>query len=190
MKTIKLAAAAIAATALGALAPSQAAAQPAATVTCESRDGDRTWCWATDTSRGVQLVEQMSDSRCVQGRTWGYTRERIWVSNGCRGRFRIAADGARDSNDGWLRNRDRDRDNGGWLGNRGSSRSLENAERVCERAVQRRYDLNSRQVSVGESRRQGNRVRMEWRARGTSGVCVFDRRGALERVVANRNRNR
>ena len=38
-------------------------------------------------NRGVRLVRQVSDSPCVQGRTWGYDRNRIWVRKGCEGDF-------------------------------------------------------------------------------------------------------
>ena len=54
---------------------------------CESPDG-RTHECAANTRAGVQLVRQLSRAECVQGRTWGYGREGIWVSDGCRAEFR------------------------------------------------------------------------------------------------------
>jgi hypothetical protein len=40
-----------------------------------------------NTANRVQLVEQLSRSQCVQGQTWGYDRNRIWVNQGCEARF-------------------------------------------------------------------------------------------------------
>jgi Protein of unknown function (DUF3011) len=58
------------------------------TISCESNDMRRHWC-NVDTRGGVRLARQKSDSPCVQGRTWGYNRNGIWVDRGCRGEFRI-----------------------------------------------------------------------------------------------------
>ena len=54
---------------------------------CESNDG-RTHECAANTRAGVQLVRQLSRAACIQGRTWGYGRNGIWVSDGCRAEFR------------------------------------------------------------------------------------------------------
>jgi Protein of unknown function (DUF3011) len=58
------------------------------TISCESNDMRRNWC-NVDTRGGVRLSRQKSDSPCVQGRTWGYNRNGIWVDRGCRGEFQI-----------------------------------------------------------------------------------------------------
>ena len=44
-----------------------------------------------DTGRGssVRLVQQISKTRCVEGRTWGWNRAGIWVDAGCEGVFRV-----------------------------------------------------------------------------------------------------
>lgn len=60
---------------------------------CESRDGRTREC-ATG-GRRVRLVRQLSDAPCVQGRSWGGTRNGVWVSNGCRAEF-VATDGHYD----------------------------------------------------------------------------------------------
>ena len=54
---------------------------------CESNDNRVRECNA-NTRAGVQLVRQLSDSPCIQGRSWGYSRSGVWVSNGCRAEFR------------------------------------------------------------------------------------------------------
>lgn len=55
-------------------------------VVCESRDGRYRECALA--SRGpVELVEQLSSSQCVEGRSWGRNRGVVWVDKGCRARF-------------------------------------------------------------------------------------------------------
>lgn len=42
-----------------------------------------------DTGKGsrVTLRRQLSDTRCVEGRTWGWNRAGVWVDQGCSGEF-------------------------------------------------------------------------------------------------------
>lgn len=35
----------------------------------------------------VQLVNQMSDTRCTEGYSWGWNRAGVWVNHGCRAQF-------------------------------------------------------------------------------------------------------
>ncbi len=55
---------------------------------CESHEYRYNFC-ATGPIRSAQLVNQVSQAPCIQGRTWGYQREGIWVDNGCEGAFRV-----------------------------------------------------------------------------------------------------
>jgi hypothetical protein len=57
-------------------------------VSCSSDDMHRHYCTA-DTRGGVRLVKQNSDSRCEQGRSWGYDNRGIWVDHGCRADFQV-----------------------------------------------------------------------------------------------------
>src|SRR5690606_13132073 len=57
------------------------------TIRCESNDGRTREC-ATGGGR-VMLERQISNSACIEGRSWGYGRNGIWVSQGCRADFRI-----------------------------------------------------------------------------------------------------
>jgi hypothetical protein len=59
------------------------------TVVCESKDGRRHRC-AADTLGQITLGRQLSNSRCIQGRSWGFDSKGIWVDNGCRAEFLIA----------------------------------------------------------------------------------------------------
>jgi hypothetical protein len=55
-------------------------------ITCSSNDGKRNYCTA-DTRGGVRMVKQRSGSPCIQGQTWGYGGNQIWVDRGCRADF-------------------------------------------------------------------------------------------------------
>ncbi len=68
-------------------------------IRCESANNRYREC-AMETRGGVQLVRQLSSTRCEEGRNWGYGRGGIWVDRGCRGEFRSGSGG-------W---------NGGWSG--------------------------------------------------------------------------
>lgn len=45
-----------------------------------------------DTGRGsrVRLVNQISKTRCEEGRNWGFNRAGVWVDQGCEGVFRVS----------------------------------------------------------------------------------------------------
>jgi hypothetical protein len=66
------------------------------TVYCGSDNGRRNFC-GTDTRGGVTLGRQISDSPCIQGRSWGWDSRGIWVDRGCRADFRTRAGGAPDA---------------------------------------------------------------------------------------------
>ena len=58
------------------------------------RDTDLVRLRATATVPGSRqgrpvLVQQLSGSACVEGRSWGYRNGTLWVSNGCRARFGV-----------------------------------------------------------------------------------------------------
>jgi hypothetical protein len=69
--------------------PAEAVPPTATKMLCESLDGGRKQCPA-DTSRGVGLIRQISGADCVLNRTWGYDRNGIWVTDGCRAEFAVA----------------------------------------------------------------------------------------------------
>jgi hypothetical protein len=64
------------------------------TVECASQDFKYRRCpvpW-----RHAVLIDQLSDTDCVEGRTWGMDRDGLWVDQGCAGRFGPARDHDRD----------------------------------------------------------------------------------------------
>lgn len=76
----------VAAAELYLMAPQEVLA--AYTMNCSSNDGGRRFCPA-NTGRGVRLIRQISQSPCIQGRTWGWDRGGVWVDRGCRADFEI-----------------------------------------------------------------------------------------------------
>lgn len=61
-------------------------------VTCESRDQRTSYC-DIDTRGGVILVRQLSRGACIEGRSWGWDRRGVWVSQGCRAEFEAGRGG-------------------------------------------------------------------------------------------------
>lgn len=57
---------------------------------CESREYEYNVC-PTGRIRNAQLVRQISQAPCVQGQSWGISRDGIWVDRGCEGEFRIVS---------------------------------------------------------------------------------------------------
>ena len=69
-----------------AASPAQAQLLSKDKVRCESKDGRRQTCdtkWPGQT----EVTQQLSDTRCVEGRTWGSSPGKVWVDNGCRAEF-------------------------------------------------------------------------------------------------------
>ena len=72
------------------------AARPAAaqtTITCESQNNNFRDCRIT-TGGKVRLVQNISNTRCDYGRTWGFDWNSIWVDRGCRGKFMVNGSGS------------------------------------------------------------------------------------------------
>lgn len=75
------------------------------TVRCESNSGREQFCAAPNTG-GVRVVREISNAPCVAGQSFRYTREGVYVRNGCRAEFayRPAGGGGGGwggSGDGW-----------------------------------------------------------------------------------------
>lgn len=106
------------------------------TLRCESGDNQPRECLA-DTRGGVRLTRRLSRSSCDQGQDWGYTRDYVWVSNGCRAEFALGG----GDHGGWG-------DRGGWGGNGRmiQCESIDNRQNHCGARV--RYGVRlQRQLS-------------------------------------------
>jgi Protein of unknown function (DUF3011) len=64
------------------------AALEAGTVKVESQNMQRVYK-RTSTRGGVRLVKQLSREACVEGVSWGFDRDGIWVDKGCRAEFAV-----------------------------------------------------------------------------------------------------
>ncbi len=60
-------------------------------VTCSSEGYRYNRCYVNGYIRGVQMQRQLSNlmGQCIQGRTWGFDANSIWVDRGCRAEFRV-----------------------------------------------------------------------------------------------------
>jgi hypothetical protein len=67
-----------------------AIALSAQTVSCTSAESDaeKHYCEA-DTRYGAHLVRQTSAAECMEGKTWGWDEQGIWVNKGCGGDFAL-----------------------------------------------------------------------------------------------------
>lgn len=57
-------------------------------IQCASLDGRQNYC-RVNVPRSVELSRQISRGACIEGRTWGWNHDGIWVSHGCRAEFRV-----------------------------------------------------------------------------------------------------
>jgi len=58
-------------------------------------DGDRVYR-RVEHDGSVRLIKRLSDKPCIEGRSWGYDRNGIWVDDGCRAIFRYETGSADD----------------------------------------------------------------------------------------------
>lgn len=93
-------------------------------ITCSSNDNRHRECDTPFRGRAV-LVENISGTRCIEGSNWGSDRGRIWVDDGCRGRFVEGRNGGWGGGDG---------PGGGFGGIAGTVRCESNAQRqkICD----------------------------------------------------------
>ncbi len=57
-------------------------------IRCESEDGRMRRC-NVRVGRDVQVSRQLSNTRCIERRNWGWDRNGIWVNGGCRAEFSV-----------------------------------------------------------------------------------------------------
>ena len=62
---------------------------PNTVVRCQSWPNQSNYCYAGGPVAYVQLRYQLSYQSCVQGYTWGYDANGVWVSNGCAADFDV-----------------------------------------------------------------------------------------------------
>jgi hypothetical protein len=60
------------------------------TITCSSNNGRRNVC-NVNTRGGVRISRQLSGTPCVQGQSWGWDNNSVWVDRGCRAEFIVGS---------------------------------------------------------------------------------------------------
>ncbi len=65
-------------------------------VRCESRDNrSRTCAIPSGRNSDIRLLRQLSDTPCIENKTWGRSRAGVWVTRGCRAEFVVGRGGGR-----------------------------------------------------------------------------------------------
>ncbi len=98
------------------------------TIRCESTNNRTRQC-NIDNRGGVRLVRQLSSSPCIEGRSWGYDRNQVWVTKGCRAEFQADGRGNAWRGNGYPGNGYAGNDNG--YGNILRCESDDNRQRRC-----------------------------------------------------------
>lgn len=113
-------------------------------IRCESREGRYQEC--RKPYRGtVYLSRQLSNQNCIEGRTWGQDRDRIWVNGGCRGEFQSRGNG---NGGGWngynvtCTSRNNQYKTCAWNRSNGSPRLIERISGRCTERYDWGYDSN------------------------------------------------
>jgi len=131
------------------------------TIVCESRDYRRNYCDAGGRVSRAWVVEQRSQSPCIQGRSWGYDGRGIWVDSGCSAAFAYQG-GGRPSHANRVRC---------------ESRNYERNFCAVRAQISRAWLLEQESESECiEGRTWGSRGNGIWVNQGCSGVFAFDRR--------------
>ena len=126
------------------------------TLGCSSNEYGYRFCPVRGNIGSVRLIDNRSRADCDRGRDWGWSRDGIWVDNGCRGDFLVTFGGGRGSTGyeyrgGTRRGDDRgygrgyDRDNGRYgsygRSDRGEIRRARYAARACLDEARYAYGL-------------------------------------------------
>jgi len=151
-------------------------------VRCESHGYAYNLC-QVDTGRGgrVEIIDQISDTECVEGRSWGWNRAGVWVDDGCAGVFRVERRGGGDRHDdrGYDRDDDRRDDrrddhgggqvrgyNQGYDDDRGDD---DGSQRIAIRCGSQNFSYRLCEVDTG----RGSEVRLTRQISGSR--CIEDR---------------
>jgi Protein of unknown function (DUF3011) len=112
-------------------------------IRCESREGRYQEC--RKPYRGtVYLSRQLSKQSCVEGRTWGQDRDRIWVNGGCRAEFQSRGNGGGNWNGYTVSctSRNNQYKTCAWDRSRGTPRLLERLSGRCTERYDWGFDNN------------------------------------------------
>jgi hypothetical protein len=114
------------------------------TIRCESRDGRYQEC-RKPYKGTVYLSRQLSNQSCVEGRTWGQDRDRVWVNGGCRAEFQSRGNGNGGGWDGYnvtCSSRNNQYKTCAWNRSKGSPRLIERISGRCTERYDWGFDNN------------------------------------------------
>lgn len=117
---------------------------------CASDDGRRHTCPINTSAGIVRLLNQKSDAACVQGRTWGYNRNTIWVDRGCRADFEVG----RGRGDGNYGRRDGDTGAGGYGADNRPNGRVSYSGPITNRHSEKALDVTERGMQDGANIQQ------------------------------------
>jgi hypothetical protein len=144
------------------------------TITCESRGNARNECYVANLDESsVTMDRKLSDSPCVQGRSWGTSNDNIWVSQGCRATFAYVRGGGND-------NYGNNNNYGG--GNYGNA-SMSSMKNACIQRASDEWAVTESNLEIAGSNRLDNG---QWefvvRSKRTSGSCYVDSNGRVRKL--------
>ncbi len=61
-------------------------------VKCESTNDKYRYCSAK-TDNEVRMIEQISEARCEEGKSWGHDKNGVWVDHNCGAEFEVGRSG-------------------------------------------------------------------------------------------------
>ncbi len=64
------------------------------TMECKSEDFRRTTCSVGESIERIRMIERKSDAACIEGSSFGYSGNSIWVDKGCAATFEVTVRGA------------------------------------------------------------------------------------------------
>ncbi|MCU0620526.1 MAG: DUF3011 domain-containing protein [Gemmatimonadales bacterium] len=152
------------------------------TITCESRGDNRHECHVADLDESsVTMDDRLSDAECVRGRSWGTSRNTIWVRDGCRAKFgyvrRSGGNGGGSSNGGY--------NNGGYGGGGYGSGNASRSEmrQACIERAAREWAVTESNLEVsGPNRLDDGSYEYVVSSKRTRGSCYVNANGNVRRL--------
>jgi hypothetical protein len=139
-------------------------------ITCESRGNDRKECYVSELDQSsVTMEEKLSESSCINGRSWGTGNNKIWVSNGCRARF------------GYTRRSGGGNDN--YRPGNGGNASVSSMREACIQRAARDWSVTQENLEIaGTNRLDDGSYEFVVASKRTRGSCFVDSNGRVRKL--------
>lgn len=116
-------------------------------IRCESKDNRYQQCRKPYNAE-VMLTRQLSNQRCVNGRTWGQDKNIVWVNNGCRAEFQLRGYAGNNGYNITCTSRNNQYNTCSWNRNNGTPRLIERYSGRCSERYDWGYDKNKNRIWV------------------------------------------